>query len=483
MRIPLGPWTPDVGRLGSEGLLDMRNAIPAAGQWLPQRGLIPATEQTFTAPIQGIWATHRLSGDYEVFVAYGGNIYLVGSRTAPVTDVSGPYDYSTTARWRGLQFGELDIRTNGVDEIQARDLNAGGGYADLAPGVAPIGRYIAQVRDFPVVAYTTDDLDGTDAYRVAWPGFTNGLVDPTNWTTGQSDFQRIADIGQINGITGGWFGTIVCEAGISLMQFGGAALFSFETREKRIGCRTPTTVNEYRGLTAWYSPEAGWCAFDGSAVRQIGVERIDRWFADDFDENYADQGWADVDSKRGHMLWYYCGRGHGGRPNRVLRYSVPLDMWAVADIEIDAVGRGKTYGLTLEDIPDLETFVGNLEDPSLWSSLPDSFAIAGGRLSTFAGPTLTARFETGEFQIGGDQQRAMARRALVLAQGGTPSLEIGARERFDGTLNWSPSMGQQSDGWFRFRVPGRSHSARVSLSGAWSNAQGIDLFGDPLGKR
>jgi hypothetical protein len=470
--------------LGSEGLLDVRNAIPANGQWLPQRGLLPATDQTFTAPIQGLWATHRLSGDYEVFVAFGGKIYLVSSRTGALTDVTGsPYDYNTTARWRGLQFGDLDIRVNGVDETQARDLIAGGDYTDLAAGVAPIARYIAQVRDFPVWAYTTDDLDGTDAYRVAWPGFTNGLVDPTNWSSGQSDFQRVQDIGQINGLTGGWFGTIVCEAGVATMQYGGSALFAFEVKERRYGCRVPTTVNEYRGLTVFHSPEAGWCAFDGAAVRQIGVERIDRWFADDFDENYGDKGWADIDSKRGHMIWSYCGRGHGGKPNRQLRYSVPLDMWGVADIELDALGRGKTFGLTLDDIPDLETFVGNLEDPALWSSLPDSLAVKDGRLSSFSGEPLTARFETGEFQLGSDELRAMARRALVLANGGTQTLEIGARERFDGTLIWSPPMGQQSDGWFRFRVPGRSHSARVSLSGSWGSAQGVDLFAEPLGKR
>lgn len=487
MRIPFAGWRPDQGRLGAEGLLDVRNAIPAKGQWLPQRGLLPATDQTFTAPIQGIWATHRLSGDYELFAAFGGKIYLVGSRTDALTDVTGsPYDYDTSARWRGLQFGDLDIRVNGVDETQARDLQAGGNYTDLATGVAPVARYIAQVRDFPVWGYTTDELDGVDAYRVTWPGFTNGLVDPTNWTTGQSDFQRVQDIGQINGLTGGWFGTLVCEQGVATMQYGGAGLFAFEVKERRIGCRVPTTVNEYRGLTAFHSPEAGWCAFDGAAVRQIGVERIDRWFAEDLDEAYGDKGWADIDSKRGHMLWAYCGKGHGGRPNRLLRYSVALDEWAVADIEMDALGRGKTFALSLEDpfFDDLETFTGNLDDPALWSSLPDTLAISGERLSSFAGDVLTARFETGEFQLGGSEEhRAMARRALILANGGTQRLELGARERFDDTMNWTPQMAPQSDGWFRFRVPGRSHSARVSLSGAWASAQGVDLFAEPLGKR
>ena len=486
MRLPLGPWTPDQAKLGGEGLCDVRNAIPAKGQWLPQRGLLPATDQTITPPVQGLWATHRLSGDLEVGVAFGGSIYLVGSRSAALIDVSGvPYGYDTAARWRGLQFGDLDLRTNGVDEIQARDLTACGDYSDLAPGEAPIARYIAQVRDFPVVGFTTDEVDGTDAYRVAWPGFTEGLVDPTNWTSGQSDFQRINGIGQINGLTGGWFGSIICENGVAAMQFGGNATFVFEVKELRLGCRVPNSVLEYRGLTAFWSPEAGWCAFDGAAVRQIGVERIDRWFADDFDESYAAQMWSTVESKRGHMLWSYCGRGHGGRPNRLLRYSIPLDQWAVGDLEMDALGPGKTFPLTLDDsfFDDLDAFTGNLDDPALWSSLPDTLAVAGGRISSFAGDVLTARFETGEFQLGTDEARAMARRALILAAGGTHSLELGAREQWAGTMSWTPPMYPQSDGWLRFRVPGRSHSARVSLSGAWSSAQGLDLFAETMGKR
>ena len=488
MRLPFGGWRPDETRLGHTGLVDVRNAIPAKGQWLPQRGLLAASTHTISPlPVQGLWATHRLSGDYEIFVAFAGNIYLVPSREGDLTAVKtdAVYSYDDTARWRGIQFGDLDIRTNGVDEIQARDLTDGGNYDPLATGVAPRARYIAQVRDFPVVAYTTDDLDGTDAYRVAWPGFTDGLVDPTNWTTGQSDFQRISDIGQINGLTGGWFGSIVSENGVAVMQYGGAATFAFEVKERRVGCRMPNSIIEYRGLTAFWSPEAGWCAFDGAAVRQIGVERLDRWFAEDCDEDHGDKMWSDVETKRGHLLWAYCGKGHNGKPNRLLRYAPTLDEWAVADIEMDALGRGKTFALDMEDtiFDDIENWPGDLEDPSLWSSLPDNLAVTGGKLSSFAGEQLAARFEVGEFQLGDDQRRAMCRRALVLANGGAASLEVSARDRFDGTMVWSPLMFAQSDGWWRFRVPGRSHSARVSLSGAWANAQGIDLFAGPLGKK
>lgn len=485
MRIPFGPWRPDQAALGLQGLVDVRNAIPAQGQWLPQRGLVPSASQTITAPVQGLWTSHRLTGDLELFVAFGGRIYLVPSRTGDLIDVTSDeitYEYATgeDVRWRGIQFGDLHLITNFVDEVQARDLIEGGDYDPLSED-APRAKYMAQVRDFPVLGYTYDSLDGEDAYRLQWPGFTNGLVDPTNWTTGQADFQRLSDIGQINGLTGGEFGTIVCEQGIAVMQYGGA-LFSFDVRERRLGCRVPNTVNQYRGQTVFWSPE-GWVAFDGGAARPIGVEKLDRWFSDDLDESYGHMTWATVETGRGHMVWAYCGRGHGGRPNRLLRYAPSLDEWAVADIEMDALASGKTYGYTLDDdlFDDLEAFEGDLEDPSLWASLPQTVAVRDSAVQSFAGAPLTATFTIGEFQLGGEETRAIARRALVLAKGGTQRLMLAASQRHDQELTWGSWMAPQSDGWFRFRVPGRSHSARVSLSGAWGRAQGLDVFAEELG--
>lgn len=487
MRLPLGPWVADQPRLGNSGLTDVRNAIPAKDHWLPQQSLAAASSQTLTPPIQGIWTANRLQGDQIVFVAFGGKIYTVPSRTLALVDVSGPYDYSTQAgiRWRQVQNADLSIATNYVDRIQAFDLKEGGHYGVLSYD-APKAKYIAQVRDFTVVGYTNDDLDGEDAYRIAWHGYTDGLPDPTRWTGGQSDFARINDIGQIQGLTGGEFGTVVCEQGIAVVRFAaGTLLFTIEVVERRLGTRIPNSVNFYRQFTAFYSPD-GWCLFDGQSVRKIGFERIDRWFARDLDVANQDLMWPGVEAGRGQMVWAYCGQGHTGKPNRLLRYSIELDQWSKSEIELDALGPGQSFGLTLDDpdaFPNLDLYTASLDDPAVWNSVPQLVAVAGGNLAGFTGPQLDAQFTLGEFQFAGDDARAMLRRALIQGDGGTSRLMLAYRERFDRDQSWSPEMSPQSDGYFRFRIPGRSHQPRVIRSGTWANAQGLDLYSEPLGKR
>jgi hypothetical protein len=483
VRIPAGEWLPDIPALGNTGLVDVTNAVPGKDHWLPQRKLIKVSDQPIESPVQGVWTANRTQGDRLAFVAFGGKIYRVPSRNGALVDASGPYDYSTAAdiRWHQVQSANLSIVTNGVDAIQALDLVAGGEYEQLSPD-APVARYIAQVRDFAVVGYTTDDTDGEQAYRVQWHGFTDGLPDPTNWTTGQADFATINDIGQVQGITGGQFGTIVCETGVAVIRYG-ANLFDIEVVERRLGTRVPNSVNYYRQLTAYYAPE-GWVLFDGSAARKIGIERIDRWFKSDFDPATGDKMWAAVDDI-GHMIWAYCGRGHNGVPNRLLRYAPELDRWGKSNMDIDALGSGATFGMSLDDtfFDDLDGFDDNLDDPSLWDDMPLTVAVTTRRLSGFTGSQLDGTFTFGEFQLGGERNRAMLREALVLAKGGTSRMQVATKQKFGEAELWTPTFGERSDGYFRHRIPGRTHQLRVLRSNGWANMQGIDLFAEQLGER
>lgn len=396
-----------------------------------------------------------------------------------------PYSTFAGTRWRFAQYGSLLVGTNFDDPIQAIDLAAGGSFRNLAAS-APRARYIAVVRDLLVVAYTDDPVDSVDAYRVRWHGFNGGLPDPTAWALNastQADFQRLSDVGQVQGLTGGEFGTVVCESGVVRMSYGGPALFQFDTVERRIGTRVPNSVVQYRQATFFWSP-AGWQAFDGQAVRPIGVEKIDRWFADDFSEATEHLMWSAVDLTHQHVLWLYAGRGAQGRPNRLLRYVVPMDEWSVSDIDAEAIGPGKTFALTMDDpiFADMDAYEGNLDDPALWLTVPQTVTVVDGRLSAFSGTPLPAQFETGEFEAASGR-RAMLTKALVFHEGGDVGLSIGRRDRFDAPMSWSREHARQSDGWFRFREPGRTHRARVALSGNWQRAQGLELTAAPLGMR
>ena len=69
------------------------------------------------------------------------------------------------------------------------------------------------------------------------------------------------------------------------------SLFQIEVVERQLGTRVPNSVVQYRQVTFFYSPE-GWISFDGNTAKKIGLERIDRWFARDFDASTADRMWS-----------------------------------------------------------------------------------------------------------------------------------------------------------------------------------------------
>lgn len=494
-RVPLGPWRPDAAPFDNTGLVNVRNAVQAAGHWRAQPGLANIGEQTFTPPIQGLFTATRSNSDRELFVSYGGELFRITGVSAPVQNVSDPalsdgYSTSEFTRWRFVQFEDLLIATNFEDEVQAYSLTAGGTFGPLADpsGECPQAKYLAVVKGFVTLAYTRDEVDGEDAFQVRWHGLLNGLPDPYDFTRSvdtQADSQRLAEIGVIAGITGGEFGTIVGEGGVVVQSLGSGTLFRFDVRERRLGCRLPNSIVQYRQLTFWWSPQ-GVVAFDGQSARLIGVEKIDRWLQDDFDEAFEHKMWTAIEFVRGHVLWLYCGKGHTGEPNRLLRYSVELDEWSVSDFEMQALGTGRTFGRNLEDdfFANLEDPIHtNLEDPALFSSFPQTVGVAGGRLVAFGGPPLTGTFETGEFTLGGEDNRVILRKAMVRGSGGTSAISFVTRDRFRDAPTVSGVFGEQADGWIRFRVPGRSHRTRIVRSGSWVDTFDVNIVGDGLGKR
>jgi hypothetical protein len=494
MRVPFGGWAwrPDQDVLNAQSLTDVRNAIPTGTHWQPQKSGAPIGTQEITGPIQGMTTAARNDGSLEVFVVSAGRAYRIPSRTGALQAVASDYySYATfntqeTTRWSFLPYGGLLIGTNYLDDIQGYDLVGGGLMVPLSVE-APKAKYIAQVRDFPVVAYTNDPDNGEDPYQSRWPGIVDGVIDPTEWTlaTGsQADFQRWHDIGPTTGLTGGQFGTLIGENGVATMQYGGNALFQFDTKERRIGCRIPNSVTQYRQVT-YFAGTEGFQAFDGQKLHPIGAEKIDRWFADDFVVGLQHLMWSGIDYARGHILWLYAGRGHAGKPNRLLRYCPQIDQFTLSDITADALGSGKTFGADLDDeeaFPDLDAGDIDLDDPSIWDAIAQTVMVQDGFLSAFVGAALPGSWETALMQASPDS-RAILTKALVGHAGGAPGLRVARGEQFGDGLTWSTTHGKQSDGYLRFREPGRTHKLRVSLSGAWTRAEFVDIFASPIGGR
>jgi hypothetical protein len=173
-----------------------------------------------------------------------------------------------------------------------------------------------------------------------------------------------------------------------------------------------------------------------------------------------------------------------GKPNRLLSYDPTINEFMLANITADALGPGRTFGGDLDDVeqfPDLDAGDINLDDASLWSSLPTTIMIQGGYVAGFGGTTLTAAFQPAAFAIT-DAGRALLTKALVVHVGGEPTLTVGVAEQFGSDATWSNTHPRQSDGFIRMREPGRTHRVRLSISGEWQRLEALDLYATPIGR-
>jgi hypothetical protein len=148
-------------------------------------------------------------------------------------------------------FGDRVIATNGADMMQTLfvgDTN----FVELS-ATAPVARYVAVVKDFLMVADTSDGFSGRVPYRVWW----SALGDPTNWPVPgsvtaiqlQSDYQDLqqTDLGVITGLVSGLASAadvaVFCERGIYVGSFEGPpAIFSFRVAQGASGSISPLSI-------------------------------------------------------------------------------------------------------------------------------------------------------------------------------------------------------------------------------------------------
>ena len=187
-------------------------------------------------------------------------------------NVSKAGDYAGITKWRFVQFGDTVIAANNVNKLQYWTLGSSTLFGDITQ--APIAKYVAVVRDFVVAAH----LDGgSNPNKLQW----SDINDETDWTSGatsQSDFQILADGGNIVGVTGGEFGLVLLDRAIMRMTYiGSPFFFQFDTISKSLGCVEGNSITKYGNVT-YFLGDDGFYSCDGTNIVPIGNEKVDRWF-------------------------------------------------------------------------------------------------------------------------------------------------------------------------------------------------------------
>jgi hypothetical protein len=464
MDIKFGEWLPD--QPGVTGAVtDAKNCYPVANGYAPFLSEADYSDDAAQALL--ITFAGKFAGTTTLFAAGATQIYKFDSNDASL-DAATTTGYTAVESWDVTQFGAKMILANGQDKLQAWTLNSSTNFADLA-AAAPTAKYVTVVKDFVVAAY----VPGGDENKVYW----SDINDETDWTpaaASQSDTQVIPDGGDITGLAGGEYGIIFLERAVYRMTYAGSPFFfQFDAISRSLGCISNGSIAQYGGLT-YFLADDGFYACDGQSVKQIGAEKVNRWFFENAVPGDIPSGMsATVDPVNKLVIWRFSGTF---ARKLLLIYSIDLDRWSYAETTATSIAYVLTPSATLEQVDNYNASIDALEiplDSRVFAGGQLFFAgVSGSKIIAFTGQPKTAQITTGD--IGGTQSTVMLAKPIV--DSGSASVAISSRDLLSEVVEFYTDVAADSENRVSLRSNGKYHRLRLTPTGAnWKTAVGMDV--------
>lgn len=476
-RISFNEWLPDQPGLAGS-LTEAKNVISQAVGYGP----LPRPTPIANGAGETLYTLHhtRDSTNEAVIVAAGlQNVYSISS-IGDFTNISGTtYSTPNDSRIRFTQFGSNTIFTNNADKLQYFNVNTSTQFADVAAD-APVAKYITVVRDFVVVGNT---LESATRYsnRVRW----SGINDETEWTysqTTQADYQDVPDGGNVVGITGGEFGLILMDKGISRMSYVGTPfIFQFDNISRGIGCLSENSIAQYQGITFFLSDD-GFYMCDGQSVKAIGSEKVDRWFFDNVDLTVLNTMSAALDPIRKLVVWNFLS---SGSLRKLLIYNFKTGRWTNADAVTDYIADASTGTVTLEQLDQISASIDALDQSLDSPAYVGNQSFLGGLkdddVYAFTGLPRSGVIITGDVDVGANSLITLARPQI---DNGSANVAVASRYRLDVEPSYGTPVAANNENRVSLRNSGRYHRIKVEPTGdSWQNAVAIDIDIVPTGGR
>ena len=474
-RLQFTDWLPDQpANAGS--LNDAKNVYPLGIGY----GAFPSSVDFSNAASETLNSVFvaKFGAVVEVFAGSATKLYKLNIGTLALADVSKSGGYSGDGTWRFEQFGNVVLACNDNARLQTWTIGSSTAFSD-ASAVAPIAKDIAVVRDF---VFAGNIGVGSEPDKVQW----SDINDETDWVSGstsQSDYQIIADGGNVQAITGGEFGVVLLEKSIVRASYVGSPLFfQFDTISNGLGCLEGHSVAQYGNITFFLSDD-GFYSTDGQTITNIGLEKIDRWFFSRVDLTKLNTMSAAVDPVKNLVVWNYADVD-GNR--RILIYNWQLQKWSRAETTSDSVGTIATLGESLES---LESVLGYTDIDTMPASLDSRLFIGGkflfagtkdDKIVTFTGTSITPQLITTDIEVG---YNSVATQARPQIDNGTAQVAVASRRELDDTIGFSAFVPATSEGRCSLRSAGRYHRFNVQPTGNWTTAMAVDVDIKPQGNR
>lgn len=462
-KIIFGEWLPDQpGVMGA--ITDAKNCYPVANGYAAIKSEADYSDAAGANLL--ITFAGKFGGASTLFAASATQIYKFDSSDASL-DALTTTGYTAVEGWDVTQFGPKMILANGQDKLQSWTLNSSTYFGDLSAD-APIAKFVTVVRDFVVAAN-----DGTDTSKVYW----SDLNDETDWTpaaASQADSQILPDGGDITGLAGGEYGLVFLERAIYRMSYAGSPFFfQFDAISRSLGCISNGSIAQYGNLT-YFLADDGFYVCDGQTTKNIGTEKVNRWFFDNAIPNEISTGMsATVDPVNKLVIWKF-NNTFGGK--NLLIFSIDLNKWSYADTTATSIAYVLTPSATLEQVDNYNTSIDALDIPL------DSRVFAGGQLLfagvsgqkiiAFSGQPKTAIITTGDIDVG----RSTVMLAKPIVDKGTGSIAISSRDNLAEQVEFGSDVAADAENRVSLRSNGEYHRLRLTPSGAnWETAVGLEF--------
>ena len=228
-------------------------------------------------------------------------------------------------------------------------------------------------------------------------------------------------------------------------------------------------------------------------LRGIGQNKVDRFFWNDVNQSHLHRISSAVDPvNKLYVVSYPSAASVNGTPDKLLIYSWQTDRWSRAEQPLALLHQGASQAsYTLEGLDSISTNLDALPfslDSRAWTGagrlLLGGFSIAN-RAGFFSGQPMAAVVDTGESQLL-EGSRTLVRGVRPLADGGTPSVALGYRNRLSDEVQWGPDVAQNDRGACPQRASARYFRARLKIRAgqSWTHLQGIDeIDAAPAGRQ
>lgn len=470
-----GEWLPDKGALNNPGAFEARNVVPAGEDYAPVESV---TEDTDALPAEclGMIGCYDKNGTPFTFAATATKLYkLTGTSWADVSKAGG-YTTSGENRWRFVQYGDFVLATNSNDNIQVFNLASSSLFADLV-GSPPRCKWLAVVNNFVMAVNTYDGTDGAVNFRVWWSGLDN----ITTWTPNiqtQADRQDTPGYGQCSAVVGSQNTALMfLTEGIYRLDYAGPpTIFNFTLVEPNRGTLVAGSVAAYSNFV-FYLGEDGFNMFDGQSSRSIGTERVDNWFKARVDNNNLFKMQTAINPRRKQVIWAFPSAGGNGICDTLIIYNWAANRWSYVEQPVEAMARVYSQAVLTDSLSVLTDAM---------DALSDGAGFAGGRallgvisssrkLGYFAGANRTGVIETTEVRLN-PTGRAYVGTVFPVADCASTSVELLTRDTQTATpLSAGIVTPEPSTGEAGFHVDSMFQRVRLTLSGDWKRAQGVQV--------